>query len=515
MSQKKEFGDFQTHLDLADEVTELVAELFPSPDLIVEPTAGLGTFLKAAFAKWKKGCQYEGYEINEEYVKSAKKDLAGCGVRLFRKDFFEVDWSKVLNRADAQKVLVIGNPPWVTNAGLGVLGSANLPKKSNIQGLRGLDAKTGKSNFDIAEWMLIRLIDSLPKEGAVAVLCKTMTARKVLKHFWKLKRGTDGASIFRIDAKKSFDVAVDACLFFVTGRESKNMTATVYDKLDLQSESSRFGFVDGDLVSNVDDYMAYCEFDGGSAYTWRSGLKHDASRVMELTPVESGFENGFGETLDLEPEYVYPLLKSSDLGNGRIKARKFVIVPQQRTGDDTSVIKIKAPKTWEYLNRHSAILDNRKSSIYLKRPRFSIFGIGEYSFAKWKVGISGLYKTLLFSVIPPVKGRSVMIDDTCYSIPCGTEEEARLICKLLNSEAAQSFLKSLIFTDSKRPVTVDVLKRISIVAVANYYKQYEELKNCVDSLEKIGLEDGLQMEFLMEKPPVKYQTKSKTSVPTQ
>jgi len=41
--------------------------------------------------------------------------------------------------------------------------SENLPKKSNFQGLRGLDARTGKSNFDIAEWMLIRLIEALPR----------------------------------------------------------------------------------------------------------------------------------------------------------------------------------------------------------------------------------------------------------------------------------------------------------------------------------------------------------------
>ena len=42
----------------------------------------------------------------------------------------------------------------------------------------------------------------------------------------------------------------------------------------------------------------------------------------------------------------------------------------------------------ELLKQILKILDNRKSSIYNKRPRFSIFGIGDYSFSKWKVAIS-------------------------------------------------------------------------------------------------------------------------------
>jgi len=44
-------------------------------------------------------------------------------------------------------------------------------------------------------------------------------------------------------------VAIDAGLFFATGKDSKNMTATIYDDWDLQSESNRFGFVDGDPAS--------------------------------------------------------------------------------------------------------------------------------------------------------------------------------------------------------------------------------------------------------------------------
>lgn len=138
-------------------------------------------------------------------------------------------------------------------------------------------------------------------------------------------------------------------------------------------------------------------------YTWRSGIKHDCSKVMELEQVGDGlFQNGMRQQYSLEVEYLYPLLKSSDIGNGRVTAcRKFVLVTQKSIGDDTSIIKDKALNTWQYLLEHDALLSNRKSSIYKNKPPYSIFGVGEYSFKKWKIAISGLYKRLNFWLVKP------------------------------------------------------------------------------------------------------------------
>ena len=506
MSKKKEFGDFQTPEDLASKVTALVDEIFGIPDLVVEPTAGLGVFLRTSANQWGETCSYEGYEINRKYVDRASESLSDLGIEIFHRDFFSEDWKHNLNRRGSKKVLVIGNPPWVTNSDLGLLGSRNLPKKNNFQRLRGFDARTGKSNFDIAEWMLIRLIEALPAEGVIAMLCKTMTARKVLRHFWKTDGGREGSCLFHIDAKASFDVAVDACLLVVTGRVTSDRTATVYADLDLGVGSTRFGFIHGELVSDLAAYNKLRELDGGSStYTWRSGVKHDAANIMEFFRDGRLFRNGLGELVELEDEFVYPLLKSSDLGNGRIEPRKYVLITQTHTGDDTSIISSLAPKTWEYLTAHSRTLDGRRSSIYRNRPRFSIFGIGRYSFSLWKVAISGLYKSFRFVVIPPHGGRPMMVDDTCYSIPCNTESEATFLCELLSSKPALEFLGSLVFTDSKRPITVDVLRRISVVAVARHLGRMEEIRHLVCS----DVPDGdaeRQMALLME-PKEQYRTR--------
>jgi len=201
MSPKKEYGDFQTPESLATRVVALVDELFGVPDFVIEPTVGLGAFLKASAECWGENSEYIGYEINKTYVDCARRSLKQLGIQILHRDFFNEDWKCNIARLKKSRTLVIGNPPWVTNSDLGQLGSKNLPPKSNFQGLRGFDARTGKSNFDIAEWMLVRLIEALPSHGAIAMLCKTMTARKVLRHFWKTDGGREGSRLFHIDAK--------------------------------------------------------------------------------------------------------------------------------------------------------------------------------------------------------------------------------------------------------------------------------------------------------------------------
>ncbi|MCA9076663.1 MAG: hypothetical protein KDA93_16685 [Planctomycetaceae bacterium] len=477
MNTKKEYGDFQTPVELARRVVSLVEERIGIPDLVIEPNAGVGAFLLASVQQWDDQVEYEGYEINDSYVAAAQESLKGTTAKVYQRDFFVEDWKRILARPKLNRVLVLGNPPWVTNSDLGQLGSGNLPEKSNHLGLKGMDARTGKSNFDIAEWMLVRLIEALPEHGAIAMLCKTMTARRVLRHFWKAGSGREGSELFRIDAKSEFDVAVDACLFVTTGKQTQTCTAKVFSDLDTTSESARFGFINGGLVSDIDAYRKREKLDSGSSvYTWRSGIKHDAAKLMEFTRNGDQLINGFGESVDIEEDYVFPLLKSSDIGNGKNTIRKAVLVTQQHTGDKTSGIAHRAPKTWQYLMRHAEALDQRKSSIYKNRPRFSIFGVGPYSFSQWKVAISGLYKKMSFVLVPPSNERPVMVDDTCYFVPCRSQAEAKLLLHLLSSEASAEFFQSLVFPDSKRPMTIDLLRRLSFVELARELGRLEELQ---------------------------------------
>jgi|WetSurMetagenome_2_1015567.scaffolds.fasta_scaffold02668_4 hypothetical protein len=465
---KKEYGDFQTPEVLADEVVALLKYAGVSPDVIVEPTCGLGSFISAAMKGFHEARQVFAFDVNPHYVDATRKlHKSNCSrLKVEQVDFFDFDWKAFIGKLRGD-ILVIGNPPWVTNAALGAMGGNNLPQKNNFQNHVGFAAKTGKANFDISEWMLIRLLEAMNgRSGCMAILCKTATARKVLKHCWINLFDIGFASLHLIDTAAHFAAAVNACLFIVhTGVPCKSRSADLYADLGFNRKQSTFGLVGRELVADVAEYEMVKDIDGFSYYKWRSGIKHDAASVMELKKEDGKFINGFGECVEIEPTYLFPLLKSSDLANNRLLPNRFVIVTQRKPSGDTQDISKRAPRTWEYLLRHAAELDERRSIIYRKRARFAVFGVGDYTFSAWKVAISGLYKNCRFDVVGMYKNKPIVLDDTCYFVPCKSEQEANFICKLLNSELVMRFLHSIIFFDAKRPVTIDVLSRIDLKRV--------------------------------------------------
>lgn len=464
--REKEFGDFQTPGPLAQQVCAVLRGLEPAPRAIIEPTCGRGSFLHAAAAAFPSCPRLLGFEINPEYARAAAAAAPRSEIRCA--DFFRQRWPETF-RELRDPVLVIGNPPWVTSAGLGALGGENRPVKSNARGLRGIDAITGKSNFDISEWMLQRLLESLAgRRAMLAMLCKTSVARKVLQHAWRQNLPLARAATYAIDAASHFGVAVDACLLACTlapgasGRE-----CAVYPALEAERPATTFALRSGSLVADLEAADTYGRLSGASPLRWRSGIKHDCARVMELLPKgDGGFENGLGEIVRLETTYLYPALKSSELMRPHPAPSRYMLVPQRSANEDTARIAHTAPLTWKYLQAHASQLDGRASSIYRKRPRFSIFGIGPYSFAPWKLAISGFYKSLEFRCVGPVGNRPVVLDDTCYFLPCRTEQDARVLAELLNSKAARGFLRSLVFWDSKRPVTAQLLARLDLGQLA-------------------------------------------------
>lgn len=474
---KIEYGDFQTPAVLAAAVCGRLSQLIQPPTAIVEPTCGQGSLLLAALDAFPTSTNALGVDINQHYIAEltvqVAKRLDADKVQLRCQDFFQITWATALI-ALPDPLLVVGNPPWVTNAGLTTLESENLPHKSNFQGFTGLEAITGKSNFDISEWMLIHLLEQLRERAAtLAMLCKTAVARRVLTFAWQNGLPIDNPSFYLIDAKTHFNAAVDACLFVChlgnAGRLAKN--CDIYADLTATSPSSTFGYVQNQLVANLPLYAQWGHLVGESPYQWRSGIKHDCAKVMELAAVDHQYRNGLDEVVDLEPLHLYPLLKSSELAkSGPPMPTRFMLVPQSYVGQETCLMQTTAPQTWSYLLDHAAWLDQRKSSIYRKQPRFAIFGIGPYTFTPWKVAISGLYKQLRFTVVGPHQGKPVVLDDTCYFIACASSTEAELLATMLNSTIAQQFFHAFIFWDNKRPITATLLNQLNLLALAKELK---------------------------------------------
>ena len=413
-----------------------------------------------------------GWDINPEYVQQAMTAVRAAGafqrVVVECRDFFRLDWEAEIEKYSGN-LLVLGNPPWVTNSAIGALDGANVPSKENFLGLRGLAARTGKSNFDISEWMLVRLVRALRgRFASLAVLCKSATARRVLRYAWQNDGRVAEALIYQVDASAHFGVSVDACLLLARLGSAGPAEADVYASLSAPAPAHRIGLAGQDLVSDLQTYRQLQHLEGLCPFQWRSGVKHDCAAVMEFRRAPDGMlENKLGERVELEPERLYPLIKCTDLANGRAVPQRLILVTQHRMDDDTGSIARSAPKTWQYLQSHRPKFEARKSSIYRGRAPFALFGIGDYTFALWKVAVSGLHSTCRFQVVGPCRGRPVILDDTCYYLSFEDEAQARLVAAVLNSGCCQRFLRSLMFTDAKRPITVELLQRLNMSGAAD------------------------------------------------
>jgi len=494
-ADRREYGDFQTPSTLADFICSYLASEGISPDIIIEPTFGKGSFLVSALKYFPKLKKIYGVEIHEPYYWQSKfiiletfiqnPQLNRPRIFLYLDDVFKFNFKEIEKTIENSSVLVLGNPPWVTNSELGSLNSKNLPQKSNFKSLNGLEAITGKGNFDICEYIILMMLNSFSKyNGHLAMLAKNSVIKNLIYDLPSANYKVNDLIALKIDVKEFFNASVEASLFKCSFRPNKSsFICRVSSLLSPTSIDQEFGWIGDKFVSDVTLYKMNKRYDGNSPYVWRQGVKHDCSKIMELQSLDGGYLNGFKKELDLEEELIYGLVKSSDLDSPVIKnPKRYVIVTQKRVGEDTSYLADKCPKVYQYLTENKIFFEQRKSIIYKNKPPFSIFGVGDYSFKPYKVAISGLYKRSTFSLILPENNKPVMLDDTCYFLGFDNISEALIVWAILNSKYVQQLLASLAFRDAKRPYTKELLMRISLENIANDIT-FDEIINQIKSLD--------------------------------
>jgi hypothetical protein len=482
---RAEYGDFQTNSDLATKVAKFLKQGSSNPKIIVEPTCGKGSFIVACLSTFKRLEKIFAVEIYKPYVWETKFNILQFfinnpntkkpEIEINHFNVFNFDFCKISKEHSREEILVIGNPPWVTNSKLSSLESGNLPTKSNFKNHSGLDAMTGKGNFDIGEFITLLMFDAFQNSnGHLAFLVKNSVIKNVVFDQRQRNYKISDLQKLTIDSKKEFNVSVEASLLYCKLNATPEFVCNEFDFYNHSKLTNKFGWVNDKFVSSIELYKHSNDIDGLSPFVWRQGIKHDCSSIMEFDRVNGHFVNGLHQEINLEEDLVYGMLKSSDLKQTVIdKTRKFTIITQKKVGQDTSFIKKDFPKTFNYLNKNKAQFELRKSSIYNNKPDYSIFGIGDYSFAPYKISISGLYKNYSFNLVLPQNGKPIMLDDTCYLLGFDKLEFAAYTLILLNSDKSKELLQAITFSDAKRTFTKDILMRIDILKLA---LQFSELK---------------------------------------
>jgi type I restriction-modification system DNA methylase subunit len=137
---------------------------------------------------------------------------------------------------------------------------------------------------------------------------------------------------------------------------------------------------------------------------------------------------------------------------------------------------------------------NLSISKYLNSANATIYQ-SDFFNTDWKSLISNLSGDILIIGNPPwvtsselsilnsqnLPVKSKLFDDTVNFLSFETEEEAKFIFGLVTSDPALEFLDSMIFWDEKRPITIDILRRLSLKAVARELGSLENYLQWTDS----------------------------------
>jgi hypothetical protein len=453
-------GDYQTPEELARQIwATLDTSRFA---LVIEPTFGLGSFLRTMPAPCS--ADVVGWEIHREYFEVTRAALTPVQRERFRLHHGDILQASAVDLGIAADtpLLVIGNPPWVTNAEQGVLGGRNTGPKRNLKGLAGLDALTGKANYDIAEAIILHLIAMTAAFRSVqfALLVKFSVVRNLL-HYLGHDPRIGGFEFHRIDTQRHFGASAEAGLLkFRRGTEPESRGVCLIRDGVGGATIGEIGLVGKQLIFDLPAYrrVAYLENRSAPRYIWRQGVKHDLRDLFELRETAEGLWNRRGESVTVEPATLFQLYKGSDVFHGR--PSRFVIPLYQRDLQDTLAdLPGRLPDLWAYLQRHAPDFAARKSRIYRKRPPFSLFGIGDYTYRRYKIAIGALYGEPVFRLLEPAP-RLPVIDDTCYMLATDDYQEAVYLLAVLSLESSRDFLLAISYAGEKRRFSKDVLARL-------------------------------------------------------
>jgi hypothetical protein len=152
----------------------------------------------------------------------------------------------------------------------------------------------------------------------------------------------------------------------------------------------------------------------------------------------------------IEPDLVYPLLQAKDVKRWQAEPSVNIIVTHELGMRLNAIpedeMKLRYPKTYAYLKRFESDLRQRSAyKRYFKEtaPFYSMFDIGDYTFASYKVIWMRMASKIMASVVKLSNGKPIIPPDTVTLVPFDAEEEAYYLCAVVNSSpfdfAAQSY----------------------------------------------------------------------------
>ena len=185
-------------------------------------------------------------------------------------------------------------------------------------------------------------------------------------------------------------------------------------------------------------------------------------RIKEVRPdgylvVENMVERGKRDILStsaaIEKDLVFPAISGGDIVPFGVKGNFYVLIsqdPSKRIPYPESWMTSHFPLTYAYLRQFKDILLSRGSKVVRelaqKTEFYAMYGIGEYTFAKyrvvWKRMASKMASVVLSRLRTPFGLKTAISTDTTSIFSVENEEEAHYLCGILNSKVVDEYIRS-------------------------------------------------------------------------
>jgi hypothetical protein len=454
---------------------------------LLDPTCGSGTFLALAYRLLKKrGLSLEsiaGIDVNPLACLSAKANL------LLSMDSWDTPLElpiycadTLLNPPDLGKFdFVVGNPPWVNWETLPPdyrEQSKALWIQHQLFPHRGFDSILGKGKKDLALLLTYAVMDKyLADDGKMAFILtqavlKTSGAAEGFRRFTgKFQpQSVDDFSRIRLFSGAETRPIV---LFIGKGKPEPlpyslwhSPQANIPDDapFDMMQSFHRSDFIaepigkagSAWLTGQAAALHALRKLRGKSPYTAHAGVYTGGANGVYWLEV-LGEENGFLRVRNMpdeakiavpqlqtliEADFVFPLLRGRDVKRWQAIPTAHILVvqdPEKRIGYPENWLSSHYPRTHAYLAQFETILRQRATlKRYFKSnaPFYSMFDVGDYSFAPYKVLWHGFGKhEMAAAVVGTVHDKPIMSNQAMHPfIGLDDENEAHYLAACLNSK---------------------------------------------------------------------------------
>jgi type I restriction-modification system DNA methylase subunit len=415
-------------------------------------------------------------------------------------------WVKIIQNSFAPLLhtefdYVVGNPPWIKWDFL----SKDYKKKLNhlyldiykLFSYKGMKAGLGYSHDDISVMFMYVAIDKYLKKGGRLGFVMKQTLYKSLagKEFRKFKiEKTSQKSIplkvIKVNDMlelKPFNISAQSetsTIILEKGEETKypvpylvwkstnglpkenEFLSDILDRIEI-SQKEAYPHNEKDLTDIwlvIDKGEKKIKFiKGENYYQSRHGLVNDLNSVFFIDILDKQgkiitIQNRTARAkkklpiikTKIENDLVYPFLKPRNVKKWGTQGYVYGILPQKKNGEkNESNLRIKQPLTYKYLHGFKTDLLNRSSKWFKTQgiPFYSFFGLGDYSFAPYKIVWCCMSYQPSFSVVSKVNDKNigskeVMPDNTIGYFSVNNKAEAHYICAILNSITAKKYFES-------------------------------------------------------------------------